>query len=45
VKAKTEMVMNQFYDKAIQNLDAISLPEERKAPLYELAKGLLQRES
>jgi geranylgeranyl diphosphate synthase type II len=45
VRTKTEEVMNQFYAKAIQNLDAISLPEERKVPLYELAKGLLQRES
>jgi geranylgeranyl diphosphate synthase type II len=45
VRTKTEVVMNQFYAKAIQNLDAISLPEERKVPLYELAKGLLQRES
>lgn len=45
VKAHTEEVMNDYYNKAIANLTAISLSEENKAPLYALAQQLLQRES
>jgi len=45
VRADTEVVMNQYYDAAIKNLDSISLPEEKKAPLYALANQLLLRNS
>ncbi len=45
VKEHTEKVMNNFYDQAISNLDAISLPREKKAPLYALAEQLLNRQS
>lgn len=45
VKEHTEEVMNNYYDKAISNLDAISISKEKKAPLYQLAAFLLERES
>ncbi len=37
--------INAYFDKAVAALDAVSLPDERKAPLKELACALLQRRS
>lgn len=36
--------MNDFYNEALNHLDAIRVPEDRKAPLRELAASLMIRE-
>ena len=44
VKEKTETTMNQYAEKARQCLAAISVSEDKKQKLYELANALVSRE-
>ncbi|MDC3337047.1 polyprenyl synthetase family protein [Flavobacteriales bacterium] len=44
VREHTEAVMNKYYESAISNLRAMSLSEEKKAPLFTLARQLFERE-
>lgn len=44
VREHTEAVMNKYYESAISNLGAMSLSEEKKAPLFTLARQLFERE-
>jgi geranylgeranyl diphosphate synthase, type II len=44
VREHTEAVMNKYYESAITNLRALSLSEEKKAPLFDLARQLFERE-
>ena len=44
VKEKTEITMNQYAEKARQCLAAISVSEDKKQKLYELANALVSRE-
>lgn len=37
-------VMNEYYNKAMTDLNALPILEERKAPLHDLADYLLNRE-
>lgn len=43
VPRETEMAIDAYHKKAIGQLDAISVPEERKAPFRRLASDLLER--
>lgn len=43
IKGKTEVVVNQFYEKAISYLDRIDVTPERKMELLNLAKLLKER--
>lgn len=44
VKEHTEEVMNDYFDRAMKNLDKLSIDEAQKNPLRLLARQLLQRE-
>ena len=44
VKAQTEEKINQYFAEAIQSLDAVNAPVERKALLKNLALKLMERE-
>lgn len=41
----TEQKINEYFDKAINNLNSLDVEHEAKAPLYELAVMLLHREN
>lgn len=45
IKAQTEEIINQYFEEAIQSLDAVRVASERKAPLRHLAMQLMERES
>ena len=45
VKAQTEEKINQYFEEAIQSLDAVGVAPERKALLRHLALQLIERES
>jgi geranylgeranyl diphosphate synthase, type II len=45
IKAQTEEKINQYFEEAIQSLDAVAVPPERKALLRHLALQLMERES
>ncbi|MGV3503093.1 MAG: polyprenyl synthetase family protein [Adhaeribacter sp.] len=45
IKAQTEEIINQYFEEAIQSLDAVRVAAERKAPLRHLAMQLMERES
>jgi len=45
IKSKTEQKMNDFYDIALQNLDAIQISNDKKQPLLDLAHFLMGREN
>lgn len=42
--AAVTQVMNDYYNKAMSDLDALPISAEMKAPLIELAEYLLNRE-
>jgi geranylgeranyl diphosphate synthase type II len=44
IEQKATEKMNFYHDLAIQNLNHITLPKEKKQPLYDLADFLLSRE-
>lgn len=45
IKAQTEEKINQYFEEAIQSLDAVAVAPERKALLRHLALQLMERES
>jgi geranylgeranyl diphosphate synthase type II len=45
IKAQTEAKINQYFEEAIQSLDAVAVALERKALLRHLALQLMERES
>jgi geranylgeranyl diphosphate synthase type II len=45
IKSKAEAKLNEFYATAIAKLDAISCPDEKKAPLRAIAMNLLSRDN
>lgn len=45
IRAQTETVINQYFNEALQSLEAVNAPEERKVLLRNLAIGLMKRES
>lgn len=45
IKVQTEEKINQFFEEAIQNLDAVRVAPERKRLLRQLAHQLMERES
>jgi geranylgeranyl diphosphate synthase type II len=45
IKAQTEEKINQYFEEAIQSLDAVGVVPERKALLRHLALQLMERES
>lgn len=44
IKEDAELEKERFYNKAIKELDALEISEEKKKPLYEFASKLMQRE-
>jgi geranylgeranyl diphosphate synthase type II len=44
IKEETEKMIENYYEKSLQYLDAISIDKEQKAGLYGFAKGLMLRE-
>jgi geranylgeranyl diphosphate synthase type II len=44
IKAETEKIKLRFYNEALKNIEAISVPEENKKALLGLAKMLMDRE-
>jgi len=44
IKQETEKMIEAYYKKSLQYLDAISIDKEQKAELYSFAKGLMMRE-
>jgi len=44
IKQETEKMIEAYYQKSLQYLDAISIEKEQKAELYSFAKGLMMRE-
>jgi len=44
IKEETEKMIEDYYEKSLQYLDAISIEKEQKAELYDFAKGLMLRE-
>jgi geranylgeranyl diphosphate synthase type II len=44
IKEETEKMIEDYYEKSLQYLDAISIDKEQKAELYDFAKGLMLRE-
>ncbi len=44
VKEKTEILMNQYVQEACRCLDAVSVTEDKKGKLYELANALVSRD-
>lgn len=45
IRAQTEDKINNYFEEAIQSLEAVKAPEERKALLRNLAMQLMERES
>ncbi|UOQ54152.1 polyprenyl synthetase family protein [Hymenobacter cellulosivorans] len=45
IRPQTEALINQYFQDALQHLDRVQVPAERKAPLRGLALQLLERES
>ena len=45
VKGKAELKMDEYYQIALKNLDAIQISERKKQPLLELAHFLMGREA
>jgi geranylgeranyl diphosphate synthase type II len=45
IKAQTEEKINQYFEEAIQSLDAVGVAPERKVLLRQLALQLMERES
>ncbi len=45
IKAQTETKINQYFQEAIQSLDAVNAPADRKNILRNLALSLMERES
>jgi geranylgeranyl diphosphate synthase type II len=45
IKAQTEAKINQYFEEAIQSLEAVNAPPERKNILRHLALNLMERES
>jgi geranylgeranyl diphosphate synthase, type II len=45
IKAQTEEKINQYFEEAIQSLDAVRVAPERKALMRQLALQLMERES
>lgn len=45
VRAQTEELINQYFVQALQHLDQVAGPAERKEPLRRLALQLMERES
>lgn len=43
IKETTEAKIRYFFDKAIEQLNGINLPNEKKAPLYEFSEMLFNR--
>ena len=44
IKEETEKMIEDYYEKSLQYLDAIAIDKEQKAELYDFAKGLMLRE-
>lgn len=44
IRVQTETKINHYFTEAIQNLDAVNAPQERKALLKNLALKLMERE-
>lgn len=45
IREKSEAVMQQYFEQAMEDLNAVSVPEERKTELTRFAEMLLVRES
>lgn len=45
IDKEAQKIVNQYFDEAIGQLNAIALPEERKTALYNLANWLLVRQN
>jgi hypothetical protein len=45
LKKRAEEKMDVFYRKALRDLAAINIPEEKKSVLYDFARQLMERES
>jgi geranylgeranyl diphosphate synthase, type II len=45
IRTQTETIINKYFEEAIQSLDAVKAPEDRKALLRNLALQLMERES
>ena len=45
IRQMAEQRINAYFAEAIENLDAVALPEERKQPLRDFAYALLHRQS
>ena len=45
IREKSEAVMQQYFEQAMEDLNAVSVPEERKTELSRFAEMLLVRES
>jgi geranylgeranyl diphosphate synthase type II len=44
IKGETEQKIDEYFQKSIEFLDAISVDKEQKAELYRFAEGLMKRE-
>lgn len=45
IKAQAEAQMNAYFEKGLEALRQLNVPEEKKQPLYEFAAYLMERES
>lgn len=45
IRPLAESKINEYFEAAIQSLKQVALPEERKRPLLDLARSLLERKS
>lgn len=45
IRPQTEALINDYFQDALQHLERIAAPAERKAPLHQLALQLMDRES
>lgn len=43
VKAKVEQIVSDYYKTALESLDHLNSPKERKSELYSFAKYLMER--